>query len=50
MDGKVLVHTAEESRNKMIFKCTNGPFGGIALVNPWWDQLEINVVGVHEVL
>jgi hypothetical protein len=49
MDRKILVHTAK-SCNKMIFKGTNGPFGGIASVNPWWDQLEIDIVGVHEFL
>jgi len=41
MDGEIFIHTAQPS-NEMIFECADSLFGGIALVEVWWDQLELN--------
>ncbi len=36
---------ATETSNEMIFKGEDGAFSSIAVINMWWDQLEIHILG-----
>ena len=48
MNGEVFIHTAQTS-DKMIFERPNGSLSSVAAMNAWWDELEVNIVGVHKV-
>lgn len=47
MQRKVLVDAAQ-SGYKVILESLNCSFGGVALVNSWWDKLIIDLFGLHE--
>jgi len=41
MDGEIFIHAAQPG-NEMIFEGADFPLSGIALVEVWQDQLEID--------
>jgi len=49
VDGEFAVHAAQ-SGDEMIFEGLDGPFGGIAVMNMQWHQLEIDGLSSHEFL
>ena len=49
VERKILV-CAAEAGNEMVFERSDGSFGGVAAVDVWRSELEVDVLCLHELL
>ena len=41
---------AAQSSDEVVLECLDRAFAGVAAIDVWWDQLEVNVDRCHVVL